>query len=233
MTSRERIVAFLPCRSGSRRVKDKNTRAFADVSGGLTAIKVRHLLDCEAIDEVVISTDDATVKAIAESAINTKQKPLRILDRPDALARPESTTDELIAHVSDCIPQGTVLWTHVTSPFVDASWYSRAIAAYRDRTAAYDSLASATTLQKFVWDEKGPLNYDRSVEKWPATQTLPVWYELNSAIFIAPVSCYRELHDRIGRHPLFFPLPPLLALDIDWEEDFAAAEALWRLQGAT
>jgi CMP-N-acetylneuraminic acid synthetase len=78
----------------------------------------------------------------------------------------------------------------------------------------------------FLWNESGPLNYDRTIEKWPRTQTLPVIHEVNSAVFLAPVGVYRSENDRIGDNPVLFDSDSMSALDIDWEEDFDRAEAL-------
>lgn len=70
------------------------------------------------------------------------------------------------------------------------------------------------------------MNYDRNVEKWPRTQTLTPVHEVNSGVFLAHASIYRELDDRIGRKPYLHPLGKLISHDIDWPEDFTIAECL-------
>jgi len=228
------ITAFLPCRAGSQRVPHKNTRPFAGRRDGLLGIKLEQLLACDALDAILLSTNDPEVEAIAAPLAARSGGRLRLDRRPDHLCSSSTSTDEVIAYVPEVIPEGDVVWTHVTSPFYGAADYAEAIAAYRAARAAgtHDSLMGVTELRTFVWDASGPLNYDRAVEKWPRTQTLPPLYEVNSAIFIADAGTYRLRGDRIGETPLLHAIPKQKTVDVDWEEDFAIAQELWRLRSA-
>ena len=60
-----KVIAFLPCRQGSQRVKNKNIKPFAGIEGGFISIKLTQLLKVEAIDKIVVSTNDVEVKRIA------------------------------------------------------------------------------------------------------------------------------------------------------------------------
>jgi len=224
----ESIIAFLPCRSGSQRVPQKNTCDFANIDGGLTTIKLNQLLECSDIKRIVVSTDDEKVADIANKIAQEREREIDVVERPVHLATSETSTDELIQYVPEIIESGPVLWAHVTSPFVNAEIYSNAIRAFNKeiRSGEHDSLMSVTKLQTFLWDENGPVNYDRSKEKWPRTQTLPEWYEVNSAFFIASISTYLESKDRIGSSPYLFELEGVESLDIDWQKDFILAEKI-------
>lgn len=61
-----KITFYLPTRKGSERVKNKNTRPFADIEGGLVENKVKQLLTTKLIDEIIFSSNDETCIAIAE-----------------------------------------------------------------------------------------------------------------------------------------------------------------------
>lgn len=224
------IIAFLPCRAGSQRVPFKNTRAFAGKSDGLLGIKLDQLLACNAIDQVVLSSNDPVVIAIGEERIKTVGDKLRIDHRPDELCSSSTSTDEVVRYVPTIFDGGHILWTHVTSPFFGPRDYGNAINAYRDALAGgeHDSLMGVTKLSTFLWDENGPVNYDREVERWPRTQTLKTLYEVNSAIFIAAVDVYREVGDRIGKKPLLHEVSKEKTVDIDWPDDFLIAERLWQ-----
>ena len=67
------------------------------------------------------------------------------------------------------------------------------------------------------------------VEKWPRTQTLPVWYEVNSGAFITDIVTYENQHDRIGNRVQMYETSKLESLDIDWPEDFEFAEKLYQM----
>jgi CMP-N-acetylneuraminic acid synthetase len=56
-----KITAFLPCRAGSRRVPNTNTRPFADEAEGLLGIKLAQLMATREIDEIVLSTHEPLV----------------------------------------------------------------------------------------------------------------------------------------------------------------------------
>jgi CMP-N-acetylneuraminic acid synthetase len=87
---------------------------------------------------------------------------------------------------------------------------------------------TVTKLQKFIWNDTAPINYDYNVEKWPRTQTLEPLWEVNSGAFITTKEIYRERMDRIGARPYLFPLHGELAFDIDWLPDFTIAEAIYK-----
>lgn len=221
-----KISAFLPCRAGSERVPKKNTRPFAGIEGGLLKIKLNQLINCKAIDSIVLSTNDESVINIAEAMRNTK---IKIDRRPEHLATSSTSTDDLVKYVPTIITEGAVLWTHVTSPFVDEMIYSKAIDIYKKAIAEgeYDSLMSVTALRTFIWDREGAVNYDRNKEKWPRTQTIEPLFEIDSGMFIASTDIYRNLEDRIGKKPFLFENSKIDSFDIDWEDDFFIAEAIY------
>lgn len=222
------VIAFLPCREGSQRIKNKNIKPFANIENGLIFIKISQLLKVEEIKQIIVSTNDMKVKEIAKSF---KSDRIIVDDRPDNLASSETSTDDLIKYVPSLIDSGIILWTHVTSPFVDESIYSQSIKAYFLNIKKFDSLMSVTKIQKFLWNDVEAINYDRKKEKWPRTQTIKPLYEINSGLFIADIEIYKNESDRIGQKPLLYELSEKIAFDIDWEIDFEIAELLWTKNG--
>lgn len=218
------ITCFLPCRKGSERIPKKNIRPIGSRSFGLLEIKLEQLLDARMIDRIILSTNDEEIIAYASGL---KAARLEVRPRDDALAASSTSTDELINYAGSQVEQGHVLWTHVTSPFLSASDYDAMIEKYLEQLEqGYDSLMSVTELRSFIWNDSGPVNYDRSIEKWPRTQTLSPLYEVNSAVFLAPVETYRRRKDRIGEQPYKYILDKVQGFDIDWEEDFLIADAM-------
>ncbi len=161
-----------------------------------------------------------------------KNEKIIIDNRPENLASSSTSTDDLINYVPNIIKDDSIiLWTHVTSPFVDEKIYEAMIGKYFEEKNKYDSLMSVNKIQTFIWNSKEPINYDRDKEKWPRTQTLQPLYEVNSAAFIADIEIYKTLNDRIGNKPYLYELDKIKSFDIDWEEDFEIAEILWRKYG--
>ena len=222
-------TVFLPCRKGSERVPAKNTRNFAGIEGGLIQIKLLQLLQSNKLDAICLSTNDPEVMDIAAKISDSR---INILMRPDQLASSQTSTDDLIKYVPELIDSGTVVWTHVTSPFMDGEAYDQIIEAYQKAlVSGYDSLATVSRIQTFLWNKEGPVNYDRNKEKWPRTQTLSPLWELNSGAFVADISIYKEMDDRIGAKPFLFEVDDQQGFDIDWEHDFYLAEKIWESSG--
>lgn len=215
------ITAFLPCRAGSERVKNKNTRPFGACQMGLIELKLRQLRDAREIDSIVVSTDDPKIWAYASNFPNVS-----VYRRAPELCVNTTSTDELVSHAAELIPDGHILWTHVTSPFITAVWYDAMIRP-RWYQRGYDSLMSVRRVQKFIWQNDAPLNYDRSSERWPRTQTLKPVYEITSGVFLASAETYRKRGDRIGRNPFLFEVDAVAGIDVDTKTDFAIAESLF------
>lgn len=221
------VTVFLPCRAGSERVPRKNTKPFSDIEGGLVSIKLQQLLKVKSVDRIVVSTNDEEVIKIAK---RFEDKKVVIDIRPENLASSETSTDDLINYVPKIIAFGHILWTHVTSPFLEASHYESAIETYQKNleNKTFDSLMSVNSVQTFLWDANGSINYDRNVEKWPRTQTIKKLYEINSGIFINSRANFIKHRDRIGENPFLLETEGYSSFDIDWPEDFVMAELIYK-----
>lgn len=220
------ITAFVPCRAGSQRVLHKNTRPFAGFDNGLFEIKLRQLLSCSRINRIVMSTNDEKIISIARSFADPR---ITIHKRDDNLASSETSNDDLAAHATDLITEGHILWTHVTSPFAGRDVYEKVIESYFTKlNEGYDSLVTCKRIQGFLWQGGEPLNYDRTIEKWPRTQTLEPVYEIDNAVFFVSAQVSMANQDRIGFRPYLYELAELESVDIDYEDDFNFAESLVR-----
>ena len=92
---------------------------------------------------------------------------------------------------------------------------------------------TSTVLNTFLWYKQKPINYDRSIEKWPRTQTLEPVHEINSSVFLASSKIYSTLNDRIGSNPFLFEIDKIKGFDIDLEEDFYIAEKIYQSMNET
>lgn len=220
----EVVNVFLPMRAGSERVPKKNTKRFAEVDGGLCEIKIRQLLSSRLINKIFVSTNDPEVIEISAKFSSDR---INVVHRPHELASSLTSTDDLIKYVPSIMPDAHILWTHVTSPFIDGEVYDDMIKTYLKNISSNDSLMTVTKLQKFIWNNTGPINYDLNDEKWPRTQTIQPLWEVNSGAFITAKKTYDERMDRIGIKPYLFQLSDDVAFDIDWLPDFTFAEAIY------
>lgn len=92
-----KFAFFLPTRKGSERVKNKNTKPFAGIEGGLIENKIRQLVNTELIDEIILSTNDETcIEVASKYASDTR---LKIIPRPDELCLSSTNLQDLIKYV--------------------------------------------------------------------------------------------------------------------------------------
>ena len=226
------ITAFLPCRKGSQRIKNKNVRSFAGFAGGLVQLKLEQLAKVRSISRVIVSTDDDCVKSFASAFADQCPGKITIDTRPDYLATSEATTDSVINYVKEKFNFQHILWTHCTSPFVDEFDYELCIEKYKEVIQkGNDSLMTVQKHQGFYWRQGQPLSYDREIERWPRTQTIEPIYEVDSAVFLASKSVYENFGDRIGSSPYLLDLEKPVNIDIDWPEQFLLAEIAFRKMG--
>jgi CMP-N-acetylneuraminic acid synthetase len=219
------LSVFLPVRKGSQRVPQKNTREFAGIRDGLLELKLRQLTAVKYIDEIIVSTNDEACMRIAQKF----QPYVKIDQRPEELSANNTSLTELIHYVPKIIKNDHIVWTHVTSPFFQTHHYENAIKSYfQALKKGFDSLMSVNEFKNFLWDKKKNDLINRNGNlRWPQTQDLYPYYEINSAIFITPRSIYRNTGDRVGQIPFLLENDKLTSLDIDCEEDFKIAEAVY------
>lgn len=210
---------------GSKRIKNKNFKSFSDLRYGLIEIKLKQLIETKNVSKIFLSTDDYKIINYAKKLKCSK---IYIYKRDKKLSSDTVPTDFLVKHALDLIQEGDILWTHVTSPFINSKIYNLIINSYyKALQNGYDSLLTGTSYKNFLWYKKKPFNYDNSSIKWPNTQDLISLSEINSGAFIANYNIYRRYNDRVGKKPYILDLDKLTAFDIDWEEDFQIAELIY------
>lgn len=219
------ISAFLPTRKGSERVINKNTRLFAGIEGGLLKLKLAQLIQCLHITEIILSTDDLVSIEIAQSF---QSKKIKTVERPEELALSSTSLVDLVRYVPTICNSEHILWTHVTSPFVLADDYDAICEKYlKQIKVGNDSLMTVKPIRNFIWDKvQNDLINRINNEKWPRTQDLKVFYEIDSAVFLSSRVNFLKYDDRIGAHPYLYEMEGIKGFDVDWEEDFKLAEIL-------
>ena len=85
-----KITAFIPARGGSKGIPEKNIKEFSGKP--LIVHSIEYALNCDQIDEVVVSTDDENIARISQKA------GAKIVKRPSELATDTATTESAIHH---------------------------------------------------------------------------------------------------------------------------------------
>ena len=122
-----KIVAVIPVKEISERVKSKNLRNFYDNQSLLT-ILIKKLKKCKDIKEIYISSNSEKIKKISK-----KQK-CKYLHRDKKFCNNVTSWSDVITEVVNSIPendQTTLMWCHTTTPLFDS--YNKAINTYKKK----------------------------------------------------------------------------------------------------
>lgn len=217
-----RVVAIVPMRHDSERVRGKNYRPL----GGRPLFHhiVETLRASPAVSSVAIDTDSDVVRDSARAAFQD----VEVLERPPHLRDGMIPMNEVLLYDVGRIEADVYLQTHSTNPLLRTATVTAAIERLLGDPDS-DSLFGVTRLQTRLWNADGtPLNHDRSV--LVRTQDLPPVYEENSCIYLFSRESLERHGNRIGERPILFEIPRDEAWDIDEEVDFRVAEALYALR---
>lgn len=214
-----KIVALVPMRHHSQRVKGKNYRKLAGKP--LYHYILSTLESCQEIAEIVVDTDSQEVM----DGIKEFFPKVKILVRPEHLRAEETPMNEVLLHDIQQVEADFYLQTHSTCPLLTAKTISNAVQFVEGNYPAYDSLFSVTRMQTRYWDQLG-----RAINHNPAillqTQDLPPVYEENSCLYIFTRETLELQRNRIGLRPFMFEIGAAEAWDIDEEIDFKIVDLL-------
>jgi len=220
------VTALLPCRVGSVRVKDKNTRPFGPNGESLLEIKLRQLSKLDFLSEIILSTNDERCISIAEETLGGR---VSIDIRPSNLCNDSTNLTDLMEYLGQLIRTEMFLWTHVTSPFFGRQHYTRAFEVFSSQVSdSESSLVAVEQIQDFVYFRGRPVNFGAADCYWPRTQDLEPLYRVTSAAFFGKTSLLVGPRNRVSDRPVLFPVDGASAIDIDWPQDFNNAADLAR-----
>lgn len=213
------IIALLPMRHISERVRGKNYRPLA--GRPLYHHIVAALSGCPSITRIVIDTDSETIMADAANSFPD----VLVVERPPHLRAGTIPMNDVLLNDIERVPAELYLQTHSTNPLLRSQTIEAAIATFLASLETHDSLFGVTRLQTRLWtSEARPLNHDPAVLL--RTQDLPPVYEENSCLYIFHAEVLRKTGSRIGERPVLFEVPRDEALDIDEEIDWRLVECM-------
>lgn len=216
------IVAIVPMRHSSERVKGKNYRDFAGKP--LFFHVIESLLKCKKISTVIIDTDSSTIIQMSEDAFGNKVK---ILNRPEHLRDGATPMNDVLLNIINQIPADFYLQTHSTNPLLSPVTIEKAIDKFIEIFPVYDSLFTVTRKNVRYWDVLArPINHNENILL--RTQDLPPIFEENSCLYLFTKEILQRKHNRIGDRPYLFEMPEIEAQDIDVELNFKVAEFLFK-----
>ncbi len=221
MSSTFKLVALLPMKANSERVKGKNFRNFAGKP--LFRWILDTLLAIPEVDKVVINTDAREILA-SHGLVDTDR--IMIRDRKKEICGDFVSMNAVLADDVAAVESRAYLMTHTTNPLLSPDTIQNALAAYyKGLHDGHDSLFSVNRYQtRFYREDGSPVNHDPN--NLVRTQDLEPWYEENSNIYIFNEKSFAKTNARIGEKPMMFETPHLESADIDDATGWHLAEII-------
>ena len=221
MKKKYNIVALLPMKANSERVKGKN---FKDFCGKPLFRWILDALICEKrIEKIIINTD---ARSILEDRNLKDDERVLIRDRNKGICGDHVSMNKIIHDDLSNIDSCLYLMTHTTNPLLTNLSISKSIDLYiKGLDKGYDSLFTVNKIQSRFYDENSnPINHDPN--NLIRTQDLNPWYEENSNLYLFSKASFLKTNSRIGKCPQMMITEPFESTDIDTPADWELAEIL-------
>lgn len=214
-----KILAVIPARGGSTRIKNKNIKIFDRKP--LIAWTIKAALQSKLIEDVYVTSENENILKISKKYL------AKTIKRPKKLSNSIIMPDEAIRHACLKINKNYdyIVTLQPTSPLRTAKDIDGAIKKIIKTKA--DSLISVFKTHAFIWKKSRnyylPTNYD--FNKRPRSQESELFQE-SGAIYISKPKILLKEKNRLGGKIIAYCLDFWKSIDIDHIEDFYIAEML-------
>ena len=217
-----KIVALVPMKANSERVKGKN---FKDFCGKPLFRWILDTLESiDEIDKIVINTDARDI-LFKHNLIDSKK--ILIRDRKQEICGDLVSMNKVIQDDVSNIDADFYIMTHTTNPLVSHNSIKQAIAIFKEALAEKkaDSLFSVTKFQERLYDSQvHALNHDP--KNLIRTQDLNPLFIENSNLYLFTNDSFRKTNARIGINPMILETDQRESIDIDTTYDWELAEIM-------
>ena len=216
------IVALLPIKAHSERIKNKNFKLFGGKPLFMWCLET--LLSIKEITKVVINTDARNI-LLKNGLIESSR--VQIRDRKPAICGDFVSMNSIIADDISNIPADIYIMTHTTNPLLRSGSIRSALRKFIDAKdkGSHDSLFAVTRYQSRFYKKDGTaINHNPGV--LIRTQDLEPVFEENSNLYIFTGGSFALTNSRIGLSSILFETPFLESFDIDDQEHWEVAESI-------
>ncbi|MCC5849938.1 MAG: acylneuraminate cytidylyltransferase [Verrucomicrobia bacterium] len=215
-------IAFIPLRGGSKSIPGKNLKPLAGKP--LFHWVTEAALAVEAIDQVVIATDDPAIKATALAIGHPK---LSVYDRKPENAGDTASTESVMLEYAEAHDFETMILIQATSPLLTSEDLSAGLEKRHETEA--DSLLSVVEQKRFLWtaDEHGyghAVNYKPG--KRPRRQEFQGHLVENGAFYICSKQGLLETQCRLHGKIALQQMPEESYIELDEPHDWLFIETL-------
>ena len=213
---KQKIVALLPMKANSERVKGKNFREFNGKP--LFRWTLDTLLAIKEIDQVIINTDAREI--LAENGLIETDR-IVIRDRKKEICGDMVSMNLIIEDDVNNVNADIYLMTHTTNPLMTAITVGGALESFQTQknSGDADSLFTVDKIQtRFYTEDCSAVNHDP--DNLLRTQDLEPWFEENSNLYIFTKEAFDKTNARIGENPMMYETSKFESIDIDTPDDW-------------
>lgn len=214
------VVAFIPARSGSKSIPEKNIKLFCGRPLIFWTLKA---LQYSNVDQIVVATDSEDIKRIVDSFAFSK---VMVYDRDASNAQDTSSSESAMLeyiNMSTLSDDDVFMLVQATSPFTQKEHFNQGL----ETLNKHDSVLSCIVAKRFFWREDGvALNYD--IDNRPRRQDFQGSLMENGAFYISRVSSIKKSKNRISGSIGLYAMPEYTYIEIDELEDWIIAESIMK-----
>lgn len=214
MNTKPKIVAFVPAKSSSNRVPNKNTRPFNGEPFFLFTI--HKLVQCDFIDEVYIDSDS---EEILELGVRAGALPLK---RDKTLASNKTDGNALFMNEVNSVQADIYIQHLCTSPFISKNTLRKAV-DHLINNGQHDSVVLAQSEKQYLWKDNWPTY---PIERIPNSIDLPETIIESMGLYVLKRDAALTTNRRIGNHPHLIFGSPIELIDVNTEEDLHLAKVI-------
>ena len=167
-----KIVAFVPMKLNSQRVKNKNIKEF-DNGKPLCTYILNTLKSVSNIDEIYVYCSDEKVKKYLPEGI-------KFLKRSEKLDGQTVKINEVLKSFANDVEADYYVLTHTTAPFISKETIEKGVEIIKEKK--HDSVFTVSRIQEFMWKDNKPFNYD--LNAIPRTQDLNPLFAETCGLYI-------------------------------------------------
>ena len=202
-----KIVAIIPIKKNSKRVKGKN---FKEINGNPLYRFLLDKLKYTKFDEIYVDSDSHIIKEYC------KKNKFKFIERLPHLTKDNANGNDLLNFHSKIIKADIYFQLFITSPLLKISTINKCIDLLR-KNKKYDSVLTIKKIYSWFWFKNKPINYNPKT--LPRSQDAqPVIVE-TTGLYGIRRDAIKKQKCRIGRKPFFFEVSDDESLDIDNSND--------------
>ena len=208
---KKKIIAIIPARYGSKRIKNKNLLI---IKNNKTLLDLTYLqvIKSKYIDKILLTTESKKITNYCKS-IGFKN----IILRPRYLSTDKAKSEDVILHALSSIKEkfDYFILLQPTSPLRSRSDIDNSLRVFlRNNNDALISISKSRNSRFAVKTKKKLIIY-----KQDSSQKLATYLCINGAIYIAKINYFKKNKSFYGSNTGYFLMPKKRSIDIDTHAD--------------